>query len=599
MHSSYPIVCVGSYTPKKEKVLLCTRNRKQNLPNPFYLYDDKRRRFNNNHNTITMRTTFLCLAALAELALTAMADPMRIPLYRRTDSGIVTAAGEALDNGVLAGKVYIGNPPQEFTMAFDTNTGYSWVRGSRCKSENCLDRCTYYARRSDSVVSTGEKFSVEYGDACVDTHVYLDTIEFNGIKVENMPFGGAYRMSGFDDGFDGYLGLGRSVDFNKTKIYSSSSGHLAKRADLPSSAFVANAYQSGSVESAQFGMVTNNNGNNGFSQDGASTGGGSTTDSGSTTTNNGQNQQQPGTTTGTGSTTTTGDGQQQQPGTTTGTDGQQQPGTTTGNGQQQPGTTTGNGHQQQPGTTTGNGQQQPGTTTGNGQQQPQQPNSGENVDEDGEDGVDDDDPVYNGGFGFTKRNNNKQPDGYLILGGVDKSLLDGDMEYIPLADVPEGSQKNWDVCIKDANFEYNLNIKQKPNAIASISTANGFITMPSDQADIFQEVFGLKLYHSTNTYGIKCSEVKNLPTLKLTLENHIVELPPKYWIREIDADRDCCATRIRKGDSDRDWVLGTPFTNAFYTSFDPDTESVGLGIIKGHKDDGLRIYQKTIHKKDD
>ncbi|KAI7880344.1 acid protease [Lichtheimia hyalospora FSU 10163] len=393
---------------------------------------------------------------------------MRIPLYRRTDSGIVTAAGEALDNGVLAGKVYIGNPPQEFTMAFDTNTGYSWVRGSRCKSENCLDRCTYYARRSDSVVSTGEKFSVEYGDACVDTHVYLDTLEFNGIKVENMPFGGAYRMSGFDDGFDGYLGLGRSVDFNKTKIYSSSSGHLAKRADLPSSAFVTNAYQSGSVESAQFGMVTQN------------------------------------------------------------TDG-----------------------------------------------------------------------MHNGGFGFIKRHNTKQPDGYLILGGVDKSLLEGDMEYIPLADVPEGSTKNWDVCIKDANFEYNLNIKQKPNAIASISTANGFITMPSDQADIFQEVFGLKLYHSTNTYGIKCSEVKNLPTLKLTLENHIVELPPKYWIREIDADRDCCATRIRKGDSERDWILGTPFTNAFYTSFDPDTESVGLGIIKGHKDDGLRIYQKTIHKKDD
>lgn len=541
-----------------------------------------------------MRTTFLCLAALAELALTAMADPMRIPLYRRTDSGIVTAAGEALDNGVLAGKVYIGNPPQEFTMAFDTNTGYSWVRGSRCKSENCLDRCTYYARRSDSVVSTGEKFSVEYGDACVDTHVYLDTVEFNGIKVENMPFGGAYRMSGFDDGFDGYLGLGRSVDFNKTKIYSSSSGHLAKRADLPSSAFVSNAYQSGSVNSAQFGMVTT--GSSGFSQDGTSTGGGSTT-------NNGQNQQQPGTTTGGQQQPGTTTGGQQQPGTTTG--GQQQPGTTnngqqqpgtTNNGQQQPGTT--NNGQQQPGTTN-NGQQQPGTTN-NGQQQPQQPNTGDNVDQDGEDGNDDEDgQITNGGFGFTKRHNTKEPDGYLILGGVDKSLLDGDMEYIPLADVPEGSQKNWDVCIKDANFEYNLNIKQKPNAIASISTANGFITMPSDQADIFQEVFGLKLYHSTNTYGIKCSEVKNLPTLKLTLENHIVELPPKYWIREIDADRDCCATRIRKGTSDRDWILGTPFTNAFYTSFDPDTEAIGLGIVKGHKDDGLRIYKKTIHKKDD
>lgn len=41
-----------------------------------------------------------------------------------------------------------------------------------------------------------------------------------------MPFGGAYRMSGFGDGFDGYLGLGRSVDFNETKIGSTASGNL-------------------------------------------------------------------------------------------------------------------------------------------------------------------------------------------------------------------------------------------------------------------------------------------------------------------------------------------------------------------------------------
>lgn len=64
-----------------------------------------------------------------------------------------------------------------------------------------------------------------------------------------MPFGGAYRMSGFGEGFgkklllalhdsfffftnyklfffllDGYLGLGRNVDFNETKIHSSASG---------------------------------------------------------------------------------------------------------------------------------------------------------------------------------------------------------------------------------------------------------------------------------------------------------------------------------------------------------------------------------------
>ena len=55
------------------------------------------------------------------------------------------------------------------------------------------------------------------------------------------------------------------------------------------------------------------------------------------------------------------------------------------------------------------------------------------------------------------------------------------MEYIPLSDTEDGSAKNWDVCIKDANFDNILNIKQKPNAIAAISTSSPFIQMPADQ----------------------------------------------------------------------------------------------------------------------
>ncbi|KAI7857418.1 aspartic peptidase domain-containing protein [Circinella umbellata] len=496
-----------------------------------------------------MRTTFFCLAALAQLALSSLADaePLKIPLYRRSN-GVVTSAADQLDNGVLAGKINIGNPPQEFTMAFDTTTGFSWVRGSRCKSENCLDRCTYYARRSESAVSTGQKFKVDYGDACVDTSLYVDTVEFNGLSVE-MPFGGAYRMSGFDDGFDGYLGLGREVDFNMTGKLHATSGSLMKRADMPSSAFVTNAYQQGSgLDSAQFGMVTTSSSNNGFNQDGTST----------TPDQNQQNQQTPtdpntGTNTGTNNNTNTNS-------TLPATSSSAAP---------------------QPAQSSSGAQPQQSSSV----VQPAQPadNSGQGQ-------------VTSGGFGFFKRTYDKEEHvGYLVLGGVDKSLIQGEMEYIPLSDTEDGSAKNWDVCIKDANFDNILNIKQKPNAIAAISTSSPFIQMPADQADIFQEVFGLKYYEKTKTYGIKCSEAKNLPMLKLTIEDHVVDFPAKYWIREIDAERDCCGTRIRRGDSERDWILGTPFTNAFYTSFDPDAEAIGLGIKKGQEEDGLRVYRKTHH----
>jgi len=49
-----------------------------------------------------MRSTILCLAALAQLALTAVADKhVTIPLYRRSPSPFYQAAGEQIDDGIV------------------------------------------------------------------------------------------------------------------------------------------------------------------------------------------------------------------------------------------------------------------------------------------------------------------------------------------------------------------------------------------------------------------------------------------------------------------------------------------------------------------
>ncbi|EIE78384.1 hypothetical protein G6F55_007552 [Rhizopus delemar] len=458
-----------------------------------------------------MRVAFLCLAALAQFALNAAAEPISIPLYKRTEDGdIYKAAGKALDNGVLAGKVKIGSPAQEFVFAFDTTTGYSWVRGSNCKTKNCRGRCTYYSTKSKDASSTGKKFSVNYGDSCVDTHIYTDTFEFAGLKVTDFPFGGAYRMSGFGTGFDGYLGLGRSVDFNDTKVSSSSAGSLSKRDTLSDSAFVSTAFQQGSgISSSQFGMYTTSS-SSGFDQSGSTS---SSTTSSTVSTNS----------------------------TTAGTTSDASTSTTT--------------------TTT--------TST-----------------------------VASGGFGtFTKRTTTESDDeeevaGYLVIGGVDTSVIEGNVSYIRLADDPDASAKNWDLCIRHASFG-SLKLEQKEKAVASVSTSTSVIAMPPKQADEFHAKFGGYYDESTKVYNIKCSEAKKLPALKMTLEDHIVELPAKYWTSVVDADRDCCATKITRGSSERDWVLGTSLTNAFYTTFNPDDETIGLAIKKGHSSDGLRVYKKS------
>lgn len=111
---------------------------------------------------------------------------------------------------------------------FVTASGYTWTRGNqvserhkvcsmfgflsnkniivwccliKCRSENCLDRCTFYTRRSKSIRYTGLKHSVSYGDACVDTKVWQDTVNFSNVHIPHSYFGVANRMNGFDHGF--------------------------------------------------------------------------------------------------------------------------------------------------------------------------------------------------------------------------------------------------------------------------------------------------------------------------------------------------------------------------------------------------------------
>jgi hypothetical protein len=250
----------------------------------------------------------------------------------------------------------------------------SFLPSSQCKSENCLDRCTYYAGRSKTAVSTGHKYSINYGDSCVDARIYLDDVEFAGIKVPNMPIGGAERMSGFDAGFDGFLGLGPNIQFNKTGKLYAGEGNLQRRQvfmNQPSS-FVNAAFQIGQVQSPQFGVFVSTN--------------------------------------------------------VTAT----------------PVTTPAPAAPAAPATPAA-----PAAAPASG--------------------------------GFTKRTTSDAPAGYLIVGGVDKSKIDGDFNYLRLADAVEGSTRNWDVCLKKADFGNGLDFQQEEGTIASISTSSSYITMPCHQ----------------------------------------------------------------------------------------------------------------------
>jgi hypothetical protein len=330
-------------------------------------------------------------------------------------------------------------------------------------------------------------------------------VDFAGLKVQNMPLGGAYRMTGFADGFDGYLGLGPSINFNNRTSSKLTLGHFSKRDDtLSSSAFVANAYQQDAgVGSSQFGMYTTDNGA-GFSQDGIST----------------ADTSLPSTTDSTAATNTTSTTVAAAAATSSST-----------------------------------------TTTDSG--------------------------VTSGGFGFTKRQTTQDVAGYLVIGGIDTTAIEGNMTYLSLAQQQDEQQQSWSVCLKHAKIGHPLPFADS-EPLATISTSSPLILVP--HAAAFQHTYGGKYDSATNTFHIPCSEIRYLPPLSLTLgeEKVTVHLPAVYWTRKID-EKTC---QVLLGQSpDHGWVLGAPFTNALYTTFDADNARIGLAIKKGNTNKDLILLE--------
>lgn len=82
-----------------------------------------------------------------------------------------------------------------------------------------------------------------------------------------------------------------------------------------------------------------------------------------------------------------------------------------------------------------------------------------------------------------------------------------------------------------------------------------------------------------------------LSSFKIQLDNVKTVIPPQYWShpRQVDNCCEMCRTHIGKSGSDKDYVIGYSFTNAFYTSYDTSEDIISLGMKKNHVDDGLQL----------
>uniref|UniRef100_A0A8D1URZ3 Peptidase A1 domain-containing protein n=1 Tax=Sus scrofa TaxID=9823 RepID=A0A8D1URZ3_PIG len=109
------------------------------------------------------------------------------------------------------GKIYIGTPPQEFTVVFDTGSSDLWVPSVYCKSDACQNHHRFNPSKSSTFQNLDKPLSIQYGTGSIQGFLGYDTVMVAGIVDAHQTVGLSTQEPSdiftYSE-FDGILGLG-------------------------------------------------------------------------------------------------------------------------------------------------------------------------------------------------------------------------------------------------------------------------------------------------------------------------------------------------------------------------------------------------------
>uniref|UniRef100_A0A6J0U1J3 cathepsin E n=1 Tax=Pogona vitticeps TaxID=103695 RepID=A0A6J0U1J3_9SAUR len=108
------------------------------------------------------------------------------------------------------GQISIGNPPQNFTVLFDTGSSNLWVPSVYCASKACAAHSRFHPSQSSTYTEVGTAFSIQYGTGSLTGIIGMDQVTVEGLTIANQQFAESTSEPGstfLDSEFDGILGL--------------------------------------------------------------------------------------------------------------------------------------------------------------------------------------------------------------------------------------------------------------------------------------------------------------------------------------------------------------------------------------------------------
>ncbi|XP_055474182.1 chymosin-like [Psammomys obesus] len=133
--------------------------------------------------------------------------------FTAKDSNFGVVASEPLTNYLDSeyfGTIYVGTPPQEFTVVFDTGSSELWVPSVYCSSRVCQTHHRFDPSKSFTFQNLSQPLFVQYGTGRVEGFLGYDTVTVSNIVVSHQTVGLSTQEPGdifTYSPFDGILGL--------------------------------------------------------------------------------------------------------------------------------------------------------------------------------------------------------------------------------------------------------------------------------------------------------------------------------------------------------------------------------------------------------